>query len=114
MIDTKSKKQERNIAYGVLDMRHGDKLDVAEKQVKQAMEISPTEFYFDLLHTANQTPTALAWQPEIEAMIEALSPRDHILAVVRLTTDGTKLRARNELYKKAYQSNTKVAERSMS
>lgn len=113
MTDKPTKKQERNVAYGLLDMRHGDKLDLAQKQIAKAMEVNPTEFYFDILHTANQTPQALGWQPEVQAMIESLSPRPHIHAIVMLNTNEHKLRARNELYKKAYMSNTKVEERRM-
>lgn len=112
-MSSETKKQSRDVAYGCFDMRFGDKLDICEKQIKQLMEIKPTEVYFDVLHTANQTPMALTWKPEIEAMIDVLSPRPTIYRTVLLNTNPRALRAKNELYKKVYSNNVKVNEREM-
>ena len=103
----------RDLAYGTFDMRFGDKLDICEKQVKQLMEQRPQEVYFDIVHTANQTPQALEWKPEVEAMIDVLSQRDSIYVKVALNTNPRALRAKNEMYKKIYQHNVKVNEREM-
>jgi hypothetical protein len=105
--------QVRNIAYGIFDMQHGDGLDMAEKQIKQLMAIHPTEVYFDILHTPNQTPKALEWKPEVEAMIEVLNERPSVHSVVKLNTNPRVLRARLELDKKAMLSRTKLEERRM-
>lgn len=113
MSDTSQKPETRNIAYGILAMNNGEGLDIAEKQIKQAMEINPTEFYYDILHTPNQTPTALEWKPEIEAMIEALTQRPAIHAVVKLNVNPRHLRARLELDKKALLTRTNLHERRM-
>lgn len=110
---TDSKPQTRDIAYGILDMAHGDGLDKAEKQIKQLLQIQPTEIYFDILHTANQTPKALTWKPEVEAMIEVLNERPAIHSAVKLNTNPRHLRARFELDKKAMLSRTKLTERRM-
>lgn len=113
-LSTKPKQsQTRDIAYGLYDMRYGDKLDVCEKQIKQLMERKPTEVYFDILHTPNQTPQALTWKPEVEAMIEVLNQRPAIFSIVMLNTNPRTPRAKNELYKKAYYSNTRVETREM-
>lgn len=103
----------RDIAYGFLDMRDGTGLGMAEKQIIQLMERRPTEVYFDIIHTANQTPKALTWQPEIEAMIEAHNQRPAVHVIVMLNTNPRTPRAKNELYKKAYQTNTRVETREM-
>lgn len=113
MPDTNKKSQTRDIAYGFLDMRDGTGLGAAEKQIIQLMERKPTEVYFDIIHTANQTPKALTWKPEIEEMIQAHNQRPAVHVIVMLNTNPNTPRARNELYKKAYQSNTKVEERRM-
>jgi hypothetical protein len=113
-MSSNTKPQTRDIAYGLYDMRYGDGLDICEKQVRQLMAIHPTEVYFDILHTANQTPKALEWKPEIEAMIEALNERLAVHSVVKLNTNPRALRARLELDKKAMYSRTKLEERRMS
>jgi hypothetical protein len=111
---TDAKPQTRDIAYGLFDMQHGDGLGSAEKQIRQLMAIHPTEVYFDILHTPNQTPKALEWKPEVEAMIEALNERPAIHSVVKLNTSPRQLRARLELDKKALMTRTKLEERRMS
>lgn len=113
MPTNKDKPTTRDIAYGLFDMREGDGLDIAEKQIKQLMEVKPTEVYFDIIHTPNQTPKALTWKPEVEAMIEVLSPRHDVYVTVMLNTNPRTPRAKNALYKKAYMSNTKVESREM-
>lgn len=110
----KAAKETRDIAYGIFDMQHGDGLDKAEKQIIQLMAIKPTEVYFDILHTPNQTPQAIAWKPEVEAMIEAWNERPAIHVIVKLNTNPRQLRARLELDKKAMLSRTKLEERRMS
>lgn len=102
--------KELNIGYGLLDMRNGERLDVVERQLKETKSKNLSEWYFDILHTANQTPKALLWLGEVKTMIRTASKLKADKIVVHLNTSDAKLRARNELFKKAYEHGAPAVE----
>lgn len=94
-----------NIGYGTLDLRTKQGLDIAELQIKHLSEKKPREWFFDIIHTPNQTPRALMMKPEVESILKRYNKLAKWKFTVRLNVNDKKLRARNEMYKKIYEKN---------
>jgi len=106
--------RELDIAYGFLDMSAGQNLNVVLGQAKDMAKMHVKLYYFDVLHTPNQTPKALHWLDEIRGILKRHNSLDDDHVIVRLNSNPRKyLRARSELYKKAYERNVNVSEREL-
>lgn len=92
------------VGYGILDMRAGQQLLEAWHQVNKLKEDQPDikVWYFDIVHTPNQTPAALQALDDIRHMIHEETGLDGDKIDVRLNTNTKILKARNDLYKTAY------------
>lgn len=99
-----------NIGYGVLDMRVGQGLDKVAYQLERLVKKPIVECYFDIIHTPNQTPKAMEVIGYVKDMIRHATklPSDSI--ILHLNVNDKKLRAQNELYKKAYEANVQAVE----
>ena len=93
------------VGYGILDMRAGQQLLEAWHQVNKLKEEQPgiKVWYFDIVHTPNQTPKALQWLDKVRTMIHETTNIDGSKINVRLNTNTKVLQARNDLYKTAYE-----------
>lgn len=92
-----------SVGYGVLDMRTGQALAQAWHQVHETtMKQTVKAWFFDIVHTPNQTPQAFENRDRITDMIAAESGLTGDKIDVRMNTNTKKLAARNDLYKIAY------------
>lgn len=91
-----------DVAYGSLDMRNGQGLDLAEWQIKKLATQKPSEWFFDIIHTPNQTPKALVWLPIVESHIKKYSKLPSLYIHTHLNTNDRLLRARNMMFEKIH------------
>lgn len=96
-----------DVGYGLLDMRNGQELPLAWHQVHETTVQQPgiKAWFFDIIHTPNQTPMAFEWQDRIRDMINEETGLTGDKIDIRLQTNTKKLRAQNDLYKIAYERN---------
>jgi hypothetical protein len=101
-----------SVGYGVLDMRAGQPLEHVAMQLEKAYQDKRTyvAWYFDIIHNPNQTPDALRVIGYTKDMIRHASRLHAKNITVRLNTTAEKLRARNELFKKAHENNVRAVE----
>jgi hypothetical protein len=66
---------EAGLAYGSLFMHQGDKIDKAEEQIVQLSKKNPLGWFFDIIHTRNQTPAAADMMVEVVKLIRREMPK---------------------------------------
>lgn len=82
MTNQPDKKNDTNVAYGTLYMDGGEKLDKAEEQITKISLKKPFMWFFDIICTPNQIPTAKEHAVKLSYQIEDLNPDMKPVAIV--------------------------------
>ena len=80
---------EVGLAYGSLFMHQGEKVGKAEEQVYQLSKKQPVAWFFDIVHTRNQTPAAGDMMVKVVQLIHKAMPelKDENI-IVRASLNG--------------------------
>jgi hypothetical protein len=106
--ETKREETKANVAYGMLDMAHGKPLEDAYTHIESLKKIKPASWFFDVVHTANQKPTAVEWGNAIIKFIHEQHPDlsdGNVNVILNLSTKKV-LGARNLLFEILYKAKT--------